>query len=83
MPWQTGSVLRRLDLTFPPLPIESTVSGALWSWSAQRLAVASRSGAVLAREAKAPSLQRVPAVNCALNAFVDCLPTGAGTTGCR
>ena len=47
------------------------MSDALWSWSAQRLAAAIRSGAISAREATASSLQRVQAVNPALNAIVD------------
>ena len=47
------------------------MSDALWSWSAQRLAAAIRSGAVSAREAAQSSLQRVQAVNPALNAIVD------------
>ena len=49
------------------------MSDALWSWSAQRLSAAIRSGAVSAREAAASSLQRVQAVNPALNAIVDLL----------
>ncbi len=49
------------------------MSDALWSWSAQRLAAAIRCGAISAREAVASSLQRVHAVNPALNAIVDLL----------
>ena len=47
------------------------MSDALWSWSAHRLAAAIRAGAVSAREAAQSSLQRVQAVNPALNAIVD------------
>ena len=49
------------------------MSDALWSWSAQRLSAAIRSGAISAREATASSLDRVQAVNPALNAIVDLL----------
>jgi len=49
------------------------VSDALWSWSAQHLSAAIRNGAISAREAAESSLQRVQAVNPALNAIVDLL----------
>ena len=49
------------------------MSEALWSWPAHRLAAAIRNGAVSAREAVASSLERVQAVNPALNAIVDLL----------
>ena len=49
------------------------MSEALWRWSAHQLAAAVRSGAVSAREAVVASLDRVQAVNPALNAVVDVL----------
>jgi amidase len=47
------------------------MSDALWSWPAHRLADAVRCGAVSALEAAESALQRVQAVNPALNAIVD------------
>jgi len=49
------------------------MSEPLWRWPAHALAAAVRSGAVSAREAVASSLERVQAVNPALNAIVDLL----------
>jgi amidase len=49
------------------------VSDALWRWPAHQLAAAIRSGALSARKAVAASLDRVNAVNPALNALVDVL----------
>ena len=50
------------------------MSEALWSWPANRLTAAIRAGAVSAREAALSALDRVQAVNPALNAIVDVLP---------
>jgi amidase len=47
------------------------MSDDLWRWSAHQLAAATRSGAVSAREAVTATLDRVHAVNPALNAIVD------------
>ena len=49
------------------------MSEPLWRWPAHALAAAVRSGAVSARETVASSLERVQAVNPALNAIVDLL----------
>ena len=49
------------------------MSDELWSWSARRLAAAIRAGDVSAAEVTASSLQRVQAVNPALNTIVDVL----------
>lgn len=53
------------------------MSEALWSWPAHQLAAAIRSGAVSAHEAVVASLERVQAVNPALNAIVDVLADDA------
>jgi amidase len=52
---------------------DRNVSEALWRWSAHRLATAIRTGAISASEAVSSSLERVQAVNPALNAIVDLL----------
>ena len=53
------------------------MSDALWRWPAHQLTAAIRSGAVSAREAATSALERVQAVNPALNAIVDLLPDEA------
>lgn len=53
------------------------MSDALWRWPAHQLTVAIRAGAVSAREAATSALERVQAVNPALNAIVDLLPDEA------
>ncbi len=53
------------------------MSEPLWRWPAHRLTAAIRAGAVSAREAAVSALDRVQAVNPALNAIVDVLPDEA------
>jgi amidase len=53
------------------------MSEPLWRWPAYRLTAAIRAGAVSAREAAVSALDRVQAVNPALNAIVDVLPDEA------
>ena len=53
------------------------MSEPLWRWPAHRLTGAIRAGAVSAREATVSALDRVQAVNPALNAIVDLLPDEA------
>lgn len=53
------------------------MSEPLWRWPAHRLAAAIRAGAVSAREATLSALERVQAVNPALNAIVDPMPEEA------
>ena len=50
------------------------MSEPLWRWPAHQLTAAIRAGAVSAREAAVSALERVQAVNPALNAIVDLLP---------
>jgi amidase len=59
------------------MPAMSSSSQPLWQWPAHQLADAIRGGAVSAREAVAATLERVQAVNPALNAIVDAMDAQA------